>query len=203
MAEKTRCESCDRTFKDAEGLIMHNKAKHSELVPKEKKPFPFKKIRNWAIFIVVVGLLIFGVYGLIKGSTNGRTIVDESNLTFNVPTRAIHWHPRLTINIDGKNENIQANIGITSSAHFPMHTHDTSGTIHMENNRPTKKTVTLGYFFQVWGKKFSRDCIFEYCTDKGTLKMSVNGKENSEFENYFMQDGDDIVIKYTSGNGNG
>ena len=61
MAERTRCESCNREFKDADGLASHNKAKHSELAPKEKKSFPIKKIRNWAIFILVLGLIIFGI----------------------------------------------------------------------------------------------------------------------------------------------
>lgn len=200
MAEKTKCEICDRAFKDAEGLAMHNKAKHPEKVPKERKPLPVKKIRNWTIFLVVVGLLGWGLYSLIA-NTGGGTIVDESNLNFEAPKGAIHWHPRLTIKIDGETYSIPANIGI-SGAHMPIHTHETDGTLHMENNRPTKKTVTLGYFFQVWGNKFSKDCIFDYCTDKGELKMLVNGRENSEFENYFMQDGDQIRIEYISDGGN-
>ena len=62
MTEKTRCESCNREFKDADGLAAHNKAKHSELVPKEKKSFPIKKIRNWIIFVLVLGLIILGIF---------------------------------------------------------------------------------------------------------------------------------------------
>ncbi len=61
VEEKIRCEVCNREFKDAEGLEMHNKAKHSELIPKEKKPFPIKKLKNWSIFIAIVGLIIFGI----------------------------------------------------------------------------------------------------------------------------------------------
>ena len=60
MAEKERCEICDRTFKDAEGLAAHNKAKHLEKFPKETKPLPIKKIRNWSILILIVGLVIAG-----------------------------------------------------------------------------------------------------------------------------------------------
>ena len=192
MAETTRCEICDRTFKDIDGLAAHNKAKHPELVPKEKKPTPIKKIRNWAIFIVIISLIVWGVYSLISNINEGK-IIDESQLTFDAPKSPIHWHPSLSITIDGKKTVIPANIVI-----IQMHTHDASGVIHMENNRPTKKTVTLGYFFEVWNKKISKDCIFEYCTDKGTLKMYVNGQENLEFENYFMQDKDEILIEYTT-----
>jgi hypothetical protein len=200
MAEKVRCEICDRTFKDTEGLAMHNKAKHPELIPKDRKKLPVKKIRNWFIGLVVIGLLILGIYSLI-GNISERTIVDESELTFDAPKSAIHWHPTLTITIDGQKTIIPADIGITSTVHFPIHTHKEDiniGVIHMENDRPVKKTVTLGYFFEVWNKKFSKDCIFEYCADKGTLKMYVNGGENFEFEKYFMQDKDEIKIVYES-----
>ncbi len=58
MAEKTRCEICDRTFKDANGLVAHNKAKHSESINNERKALPVKKIKNWSIFIIIVGLII-------------------------------------------------------------------------------------------------------------------------------------------------
>lgn len=194
--DEIKCEICNRTFGNADGLASHNQAKHSENIPKEKKPFPVKKVRNWIIFIIILGLIIWGIIGL-TGSASEKTVVDESNLNFEAPIGEIHWHPRLTIMIDGKKENIPANIGL-SGGHMPIHTHEADGTLHMENSRPTKKTVTLGYFFEVWGKKLSKDCIFDNCIDKGTLKMTVNGKENFEFENYFMQDGDNIIIEYTS-----
>ena len=65
MTEKIRCEICDRTFKDIEGLAVHNKAKHPENIPKEKKSLPIKKVRNWSILIIIVGLIITGlVWGI-------------------------------------------------------------------------------------------------------------------------------------------
>ena len=82
----------------------------------------------------------------------------------------------------------------------PTHTHESDGTIHLENNNPISKpeTTSLGYFFHVWNRVFSKECIFEYCTDKGTLKMYVNGKENNEFGRYLMKDKDDLKIEYIS-----
>ena len=62
VIEKTRCEICDRNFKDTDGLAMHNKAKHPEKIPRERKPLPIKKIRNWSIFLVIIGLIIFGIF---------------------------------------------------------------------------------------------------------------------------------------------
>jgi len=63
--ETIRCETCDRTFGNAEGLASHNSAKHSELIPKEKKPISVKKIKNWTIGIIIiaiiVGLVVWGI----------------------------------------------------------------------------------------------------------------------------------------------
>lgn len=74
MAEKMRCELCDRNFKDAEGLRQHNAAKHPEKIPKEKKPLPIKKIKNWGIFIIVAGFIIFGLYWVISNATSAQAL---------------------------------------------------------------------------------------------------------------------------------
>lgn len=67
MAEKARCEICDRNFKDAEGLAMHNAAKHKKSEKSEGKKIPFKKIRNWGIFIIIFGLIVWGGFSLFSG----------------------------------------------------------------------------------------------------------------------------------------
>jgi len=67
MVDKTRCEICDRIFKDAEGLTAHNKAKHQENLPNEKKSFPIKRIRNWSIFAIIIGLIILSRYWRVSG----------------------------------------------------------------------------------------------------------------------------------------
>ena len=211
MAEKARCKICDRTFGSEDGLVAHNKAKHPELIPKERKILPIKKIRNWTILIVIIGLIIWGVMALIPESNVKELNVNIDGNAINVPAGAMHWHPRLTIKIDGETITIPTNIGISvgkivdtqlsGMRMSPMHTHETDGTIHLENNNPSKKpeSLTLGYLFYVWDKQFSSSCIFEYCTDKGELKMYVNEEENFEFENYLMNDKDEILIEYTSG----
>ena len=198
MVEEIKCKICNRPFKDTEGLTMHNTTKHPELIKKPKKQLPVKKIRNWVIFIVIIALVVFGITSLIKNNSTEKIIINENDLNFEIPKGTIHWHPHLTIRIDEETIPIPQNIGITSTIHYPMHTHDAGGTIHIENDRPTKKALVLGYLFEIWGKQFNKDCIFEYCTNKGTLKMYVNGKENFDFEKYFMQDGDEILIEYVS-----
>jgi len=68
MAKKTRCEICDRTFKDTNGLEAHNNVKHPEKKIVERKPLPIKKIRNWSIVVVIVGLFLFGIILLIPNN---------------------------------------------------------------------------------------------------------------------------------------
>ena len=210
MTEKTRCEICDRTFANKDGWMHHNKAKHPGLAPKEKKPIPVKKIRNWTIFIVIIGLIVWGIAALIPESNVKELNVNLDGEEISIPVGAVHWHPRLTIKIDDEIITVPTNIGISvgkivdtqlsDMRMSPTHTHETDGTIHLENNNPSSKpeTLTLGYFFYVWDKQFSSSCIFEYCTDKGELKMYVNGEENLEFENYLMRDKDEILIEYIS-----
>ena len=55
--------------------------------------------------------------------------------------------------------------------------------------------LRLGRFFEIWGKTFSQDCIFDKCAGpQNQLTMLINGKENFEFESYIMRDGDKIEI---------
>ncbi|MEK6951853.1 MAG: hypothetical protein AABX29_02455 [Nanoarchaeota archaeon] len=168
------------------------------------------KIRNWVILFGFVGLLIFGVYGIIQKNEIKELNVNVPENITGIPQGAIHWHPRLTIIINNEEVRIPTNIGInigkivdtylSGMRMSPTHTHEADGTIHLENDNPSKKpeTLTLGYFFYVWGKQFNSSCVFEYCTDKGELKMYVNGEENTEFENYIMKDKDDLKLEYTS-----
>lgn len=71
MAEKDRCEICNRNFKSKDALDMHNSAKHSKTKEKSAgkaiklKP---KKIKKYTIFIAVFVLVVVGFYMLIKSS---------------------------------------------------------------------------------------------------------------------------------------
>ncbi|PIN81887.1 hypothetical protein COV11_00845 [Candidatus Woesearchaeota archaeon CG10_big_fil_rev_8_21_14_0_10_30_7] len=215
MVEKTRCEICDKEFNSEDSLNMHNKSKHFELYKPPKKKLTSqqkKKIRNWLIFLVFAILLGWGLFVSIK---NNQSKVDLSvelseGKKSEVPSGSVHWHPKISIIIDGEQVSIPSDLGygtgkmvdthLSGMRMSPIHTHDSGGTIHLENNNPSSKpeTLSLGYFFYVWNKTFNSTCIFEYCTDKGSLKLFVNGKENFEFENYLMRDKDQIRIEYKS-----
>ncbi|HEX8025892.1 MAG TPA: hypothetical protein VF484_06795 [Candidatus Limnocylindrales bacterium] len=88
-----------------------------------------------------------------------------------------HTHQHLDIYLDGQPVQVPANIGINRAQGFlsAIHTHDTSGIIHVES--PTAGNFALGQFFDVWGVRFDAHCLGGSC-DSGdrTLRIYVNGK---------------------------
>lgn len=201
MAEKVRCEICDRTFKDAAGLKQHNAAKHASASSEKKSVnVDTKKIKNWAIFIVVIGIVagfvVWSVMGAISESRSCKTApVTEIDIGGHTNLK-LHIHANLKILIDGKEQLVPTNVGISQGVMRPLHTHDTNGEIHMEG--PCARDFTLGEFFQIWGREFSSQCIFDKCTNVGELKFFVNGVPNNEFENYVLRDGDAVRIEFSS-----
>ena len=113
----------------------------------------------------------------------------------------IHWHPSLAIYVKGQPMQIPANIGIGqqyagSNGYDPkmqmaaMHTHDDLPLIHLEfmSGPVRKEDATLGQFFKMWDKDMR--------SFGSNMRMTVNGKENTEYENYIMRDGDKIELHY-------
>jgi hypothetical protein len=90
----------------------------------------------------------------------------------------LHIHQHLDLYVNGTKQVVPAQIGIITSPQVvfsPLHTHDTSGIIHVES--PTVRSFTLGEFFDVWGVRFTPTCIGGYCTqgDKA-LRVYVDGQ---------------------------
>jgi len=119
---------------------------------------------------------------------------------FNETTFHIHAH--LEIFVDGKQEQVPANIGIDEATGFlsPLHTHPTApdnpaGTIHMEADQ--QYDFTLGQFMNVWGVKFSANQLGSL-KSKGDQKLQVyvNGQLAKDPVNVVMQEHDIIVIGY-------
>lgn len=149
---------------------------------------------------------VLGLFGYIFASGNsseGTPATPESTpnpheiamtCTTDMATK-FHIHPQLAILIDGVRQDIPAQIGITNGCMNPLHTHDATGTIHVES--PVKLDFTLADFFAVWGKTFNQNQILDSKTDDThTITMTVNGKPSTEFENLVLKDGDLIVISY-------
>src|SRR4029450_9131283 len=90
----------------------------------------------------------------------------------------LHIHQHLDLYVNGTKQVVPAEIGIITSPQVvfsPLHTHVTSGIVHVES--PTVRSFTLGEFFDVWGVRFTPTCIGGYCTQGDrTLRVYVDGQ---------------------------
>jgi hypothetical protein len=86
-----------------------------------------------------------------------------------------HIHAHLDVRINGQSVEVPAMIGIDRRGISPVHTHDSTGVIHIES--PVEQTFTLGEFFTEWDVGLSTDSIGGLQSSDGkTLRAFVNGK---------------------------
>ncbi len=110
-----------------------------------------------------------------------------------------HIHANLRIFVHGKQETVPQGIGISGSNGTSLHTHDTSGTIHVESSKV--RAFTLGEFFDVWGVRFTSSCLGGYCTGgSNRLQVFVGGQEQAgDPGNVVLHDHDVIVVTFGTG----
>ncbi|MFJ8814823.1 hypothetical protein [Amycolatopsis thermoflava] len=87
-----------------------------------------------------------------------------------------HIHAHLDVRVDGNPVEVPANLGIDQKrgSISPLHTHDTTGVIHIES--PVKRQFTLGELFSEWDVSLSADNIGALrAADGKTLRVYVNG----------------------------
>jgi hypothetical protein len=101
-------------------------------------------------------------------------------------TFVIHSHPNLTITISGVPQTIP--VTYDSSCQQPIHTHDSTGVLHVETDQNIN--YTLGDWFLLWGyyarsttiATFNSTQILSYKAGPGTghmLNMTVNGNPDT------------------------
>jgi hypothetical protein len=143
---------------------------------------------------VIAGTLALIVGMAFLGAKPRKPIDDVLTACVRHDGLGMHIHPHLSIIIDGQQRAIPANIGITNTCMRPVHTHDETGTIHLEF--PVEQDVRLSEFFRVWQQPFSRTEVLDRKVEEGDiLKITVNGQETSELENLMMRDKEQIVIE--------
>lgn len=166
-----------------------------------------KKGNKGIITIIVVAVLGVGLLGFNRffggspapdsgndGDENGNS--REVPCVNSVLPLVKHTHSQLKIIVNGSEVMVPDNTGLSAACHKVLHTHDGEpGKIHLESN--TTKDYTLGDFFAVWAKPFSRTQILNYVVDEShELVLMVNSQPSREFENLVFKDGQNIVIEY-------
>ncbi len=104
----------------------------------------------------------------------------------------LHNHAHLDFYVNGNSMVVPERIGIIgNTCLYWMHTHDTSGVIHMES--PKSRDFTLGQFFSIWKASGG------FPVTGATPKIFVNGKAVTTGVNETkMEQHDEIAVVYGS-----
>lgn len=121
----------------------------------------------------------------------------------------MHMHPQLSVTFDGESLLMPSGIGINTTlwndhsldqygmqpmkmtgkdmsmimqGMSPLHTHDSSGVIHVESNE--FRNYTLGQFLQTWRIDLG---------DK-EVKLSVNGNDVKDYKNHILADKEQMIL---------
>lgn len=159
-----KCEDCGREFSTESALAQHMRDKHGlETSPAQgarggaESPRTLKKQKSLrkrnrhpaAIALVAVAVAAgIGIYFLAAPSIAAPPFdcIAEQNYY-------IHLHPYLQILIENASVSIPANVGIVQNGGClePIHTHDSSGILHVElSQAESGRNWTLGDFFTIW-----------------------------------------------------
>ncbi len=111
---------------------------------------------------------------------------------------ALHEHAHLDIEVNGDRIIVPASIGIARTGISPLHTHDTTGVIHIEAADANQAgTFRLDQVFTEWGVVFDGRCLATYCSD-GTrqLRVYVDGQRVADPMKVPIVGGQEIVVWY-------
>jgi hypothetical protein len=151
-----------------------------------------RKTRRTLLKILSIGATVTMAFIAMVVIT-GASITIHSEKSF-----VAHLHPSLNVLVNGKSISVPKNIGIDSSLHkdhsldqygaegvAPLHTHDDSGTIHVEST--VNRNYTLGEFLNIWGIDLNGK----------TIKLTVDGIPVSDHRNHVLEDGQNLDLYIT------
>ena len=149
-----------------------------------------------------------GCLGGLERDGNGELVHRESEISE-------HYHPKLKITVDGQFLEIPGNTGIDQvgcrEGMRSVHVHNAGingdfTVLHVET--PGSLNVPLGSFFEIWeregGPSLTEDRKFDINRngvsdwEEYDISMNVDGNSDGKFEEYVMQDGDDIELIFVS-----
>ncbi len=152
----------------------------------------FAKLTLYSITILLplmISTMTFSfVYG--QNQSNQNTSHNNSGLTIDsiqcdiVEHFNFHIHSRLEIKIDDRPIVVPGGIGIIpEKCIYWLHTHDDTGTIHIES--PIEKTFTLGQFLNIW-EAFDNSSAIQDITNNilNVTDVDANGKQIGGITDY-------------------
>ena len=192
LVETEKCPACGTSVKK-ENLKGHLERVHLKRAGSvaEKQPvvksvsvFRSHSKRNFAI----LGLLALVVVGVSVAAASYD--------------RGVHWHPHLSVTLNGSPFTVPADIGIVASlwkdhpldqygsGAAALHTHDTSGTIHVEVNT-SHRDFTLHEFLAIWGQPSDGSSIDGH----PVTSVTVDGVQQASAKgDVVLKDGEKIAM---------
>jgi hypothetical protein len=141
--------------------------------------------------LLLITLLLIAVLFIFRPNLNSKAFLSEctGHLEGNY-----HVHSKLEIWQDSEKIPIPANIGISGDCIHPLHTHDSTGIIHIDY--PRKIQVTLGDFFDTMGIVFSDSQLGSLKKFDGfSFEVYVNDKlVKGNYRNIKLEDKQNIKI---------
>lgn len=138
-----------------------------------------------------------GLFATHYAGLDGRRTAARVPTMMDTMSSPVHVHARLSVQVHGNPVAIPANIGIDPSKDSMqmagLHTHDATGTIHVEG----MTGATLGQFFAVWGVPFSATRFGPY--GGAHVRVLVNGKASRSYGALKLADGQQIKVVVTGG----
>jgi hypothetical protein len=113
--------------------------------------------------------------------------VDGLECTATTPN-AYHVHSHLSIFLNGEALTVPHEVGFvalspTEECHYPLHTHDESGRVHMHALAPT--TFTLGQFFAIWGQPLGPDNVGGIVGEPAVIYLTDEDNVVTQYEGDF------------------
>lgn len=187
-----KCNICGEEFENSDKLKQHIKESHQEKTKAKTQVSKSSRYKATGIAAAIAVAIIIVVY-FSDSATSTGTIQGVGCDPLEGTVSHIHAH--LDLVVDSKPITIPAEIGIKpNECLYWLHTHNTSGVIHIES--PQLTTFTLGQFIQVWDNTAGISPTFEGVThgDKN-IKVFVNGTEvKNSYENIKLSVHDEIVL---------
>ncbi len=195
-AEK-KCDICGKAFENSSKLNQHKSESHKNISKVKKTASQSSRNKATAIAAMIAVIIVAGVY-FSENQQPPATVIQGVQCD---PTEAtdFHIHAHLDVIVDGKSSTVPAGIGIKpNECLYWLHTHNTSGVIHIEAPQETK--FTLGQFIQVWDDTPGISPKFdEMINGDKNFKVFVNGFEYKDgYDKIPLNAHDEIVI--VSGN---
>ena len=181
--------------------------------PPAKPRVPMGWVVTGGVLVTAVALALLATLGSGGGSSpsGGSGATASAELVRNTKAASVplldaegvatHTHTTLRVIVDGKEKQVPADIGIdlASGKIAALHTHDTSGLVHLESAKEND-SYTLEQFLTVWGmpKDAAGRCAFFGATSPCTLtvKSEDSGVVGLDVK---LKDYDTLTLTVTSG----